>query len=508
MQISDKDMSFLQQRGITPENLAGQVQMLKDGIPCLKIQAPALVGKGIVRLDQDLQDKCVDTWYTYGQSDKQILKFVPASGAATRMFQDLFKFLDSEDTGELSPFMQLFFEKLDKFAFYGALEQAAKRIHGKTISELLESGNRKAIISALLSPEGLGYGNMAKGLLLFHKEEGKPERTPVAEHMAEGALYAANRSGKVHLHFTISEQFTEIFNQLVKDQSPVLFRRYGVEYDVTHSYQDPSTDTVSLDSEGELVHDNKGDVLLRPSGHGALLKNLNALDMDIIFVKNIDNVVPDRLKGDTVLYKKILAGYLVMLQQRIFTYLRLLESGKYTHAQLLDIEKFLEQELSIQNPSLQTLEDTELVIYLKSKLNRPVRVCGMVPRSGEVGGAPYLAYNPDGTISPQILEPSQVDKNDPQVMALMNEGTHFNPVDLVLSVRDYKGNKFDLDRFVDPMTAFVSQKSYQGKDIRVLERPGLWNGAMSDWNTVFVEVPLTTFNPVKTVNDLLRSQHQ
>ena len=251
-----------------------------------------------------------------------------------------------------------------------------------------------------------------------------------------------------------------------------------------------------------------GKLLFRPGGHGALIENLNDIDADVVFVKNIDNVVPDRLKDETVTYKKVLAGVLVTLQAKAFEYLNLLDTGKYTTEQLQEIIHFVQDDLRCRNEGIKNLEDAELVIYLRKKLNRPMRVCGMVKNVGEPGGGPFLAYNPDGTVSLQILESSQIDMNDPEKKAMFEKGTHFNPVDLVCAVRDYKGNKFNLLEHVDKATGFISYKSKGGKELKALELPGLWNGSMSDWNTVFVEVPLGTFNPVKTVNDLLREQHQ
>ena len=251
-----------------------------------------------------------------------------------------------------------------------------------------------------------------------------------------------------------------------------------------------------------------GKILFRPGGHGALIENLNEIDGDVIFIKNIDNVVPDRLKSDTVEYKKLIAGVLTDMQIKIFQYMEMLESGEYTHAQLEGIIRFMRDDLGIRNPELKKLEDADLVIYMKKKLNRPIRVCGMVKNVGEPGGGPFLAYNTDGTISLQILESSQIDKSNTEYVRMFKEGTHFNPVDLVCGIKDYKGNKFNLPDFVDPQTGFISYKSKDGKELKALELPGLWNGAMSDWNTIFVEVPLSTFNPVKTVNDLLREQHQ
>ena len=314
-------------------------------------------------------------------------------------------------------------------------------------------------------------------------------------------------AGEVNIHFTVSPEHKALFEQLVSEKKQAYEEKFSVGYDLSFSVQKPSTDTVAADMENKPFRD-KGKLLFRPGGHGALIENLNDLDADVIFIKNIDNVVPDRLKEDTVTYKKLIAGVLVTLQKQVFEYLELLDGGKYTHAQLEEIIRFLQQTLCCRKLDIKDLEDADLVIYLRKKLNRPMRVCGMVKNVGEPGGGPFLAYNADGTVSLQILESSQIDMNDPVKKEMFEKGTHFNPVDLVCAVRDYKGNKFDLVKYVDKATGFISYKSKNGRELKALELPGLWNGAMSDWNTVFVEVPLSTFNPVKTVNDLLREQHQ
>ena len=311
----------------------------------------------------------------------------------------------------------------------------------------------------------------------------------------------------MNVHFTVSGEHRALFQKLVDAKAAEYTQKYGVEYNISFSEQKASTDTIAADMENKPFRDN-GKLLFRPGGHGALIENLNDLDADIVFIKNIDNVVPDRLKDDTVTYKKLLAGVLVTLQKQAFDYLELLDSGHYSHDQLETIIRFVQQQLRCRKSDIKDLEDADLVIYLRKKLNRPMRVCGMVKNVGEPGGGPFLAYNPDGTVSLQILESSQIDMNDPEKKAMFEKGTHFNPVDLVCAVRDYKGNKFNLLQYVDKATGFISYKSKNGKDLKALELPGLWNGSMSDWNTIFVEVPLSTFNPVKTVNDLLREQHQ
>ena len=341
---------------------------------------------------------------------------------------------------------------------------------------------------------------------MFHNYPDGP-RTPLEEHLVEGALYAADDKGKVDVHFTVSPEHRSMFENLVADNAGKYEKEFDVNYRVTFSEQKSSTDTIAADMNNQPFRD-KGHLLFRPGGHGALIENLNDLDTDIVFIKNIDNVVPDRLKADTIQYKKLIAGVLVDLQRQAFEYLELLENGTYTHDQVMEIIQFLQKKLYCKNPDIKNLEDAELVLYLKNKLNRPMRVCGMVKNVGEPGGGPFLAYNPDGTISLQILESSQIDMNDPVKKAMFEGGTHFNPVDLVCAVRNYKGEKFDLNQYVDPATGLIAYKSKSGKELKALELPGLWNGAMSDWDTVFVEVPLTTFNPVKTVNDLLREKHQ
>lgn len=504
--MTPQDKEMLEKKGISEKQIEEQLACFEKGFPYLKLAAAASVENGIFAPTIDEQKKYLDAWDAYMQTDKMVVKFVPASGAASRMFKNLFEFLGAEYDMPQTSFEKTFFEKIEKFAFYADLEEACLKTTGKKIAELTGEGNYKAVVAALLESAGLNYGALPKGLLKFHKYE-DGNRTPVEEHLVEGALYAANKNGKVNVHFTVSPEHRALFKELVDKKAAAYAKKYGVDYNISFSEQKPSTDTIAADMENKPFRDN-GKLLFRPGGHGALIENLNDLDADIVFIKNIDNVVPDKLKGDTVLYKKLIAGVLVALQQKAFAYLQLLDSGKYSHEQVLEMLQFLQKKLHCKNPEVKNFEDSELAIYLKKKLNRPMRVCGMVKNVGEPGGGPFLAYNSDGTISLQILESSQIDMKDPEKKEMFEKGTHFNPVDLVCAVRDYKGNKFDLTKYVDKATGFISFKSKNGKDLKALELPGLWNGAMSDWNTVFVEVPLSTFNPVKTVNDLLREQHQ
>lgn len=504
--LNDKEL--LLKKGISEEKIAEQLACFEKGFPYLKLSAAASVdNKGILKTDEAGQKEYLAAWDAYLNGDKKVVKFVPASGAASRMFKNIFEFLGADYDIPTTEFEKKFFSCVHDFAFYDELNAACLKNAGKSIDVLVKEGNYKSVVANLLESAGLNYGALPKGLLKFHRYA-DGTRTPLEEHLVEGALYAAGKSGNVNVHFTVSAEHREMFAKLVEEKAAKYAKKFGVNYQISFSEQKPSTDTVAADMDNHPFRDGDGKLLFRPGGHGALIENLNDLDADIVFIKNIDNVVPDRLKGDTVTYKKLLAGVLVTLQQQAFEYLKVLDSGHYSHEDLENMIRFVQQRLCCRKTDIKYLEDAELVIYLRKKLNRPMRVCGMVKNVGEPGGGPFLAYNPDGTISLQILESSQIDMKDPEKKAMFEQGTHFNPVDLVCAVRDYKGDKFDLLKYVDKATGFISYKSKNGKDLKALELPGLWNGSMSDWSTVFVEVPLSTFNPVKTVNDLLREQHQ
>ena len=504
--LTQQDLKQLAQKGISEQQIETQLGQFKTGFPFLKLEAAAAIGRGIVAPTSDEGRKYVDAWQKYKAAGKRVVKFVPASGAASRMFKDMFAFVDADYDKPTTDFEKKYFDNIDKFAFYGELDAVCQKNNGKGIKALIQEGNFKAVAANMLKAEGLNYGQLPKGLLLFHNYPEGP-RTPMEEHLVEGALYAAT-NGEAHVHFTVSHEHMELFKQKVAQKADMYAKKYGIAYDITFSEQKPSTDTVAANPDGTQFRNADGSLLFRPGGHGALIENLNEIDADVIFVKNIDNVVPDRLKGDTVLWKQIIAGVLITLQKKAFEYLELLDSGKYTHDQIEEMIRFVQNDLCCRKADIKELEDADLVIYLRKKLNRPMRVCGVVKNVGEPGGGPFLTYNQDGTVSLQILESSQIDKSNKEYMEMFTKGTHFNPVDLVCAVKDYKGNAFDLPKFVDPTTGFISQKSKSGKELQALELPGLWNGAMSDWSTIFVEVPLSTFNPVKTVNDLLREQHQ
>ena len=498
--LTQHDLKQIAQKGISEQQIDTQLGQFKTGFPFLKLEAAAAIGKGIIVPTPIESKNYVAAWQQYKAQGKRVVKFVPASGAASRMFKDMFAFVDADYDMPTTPFENKFFDHIRKFAFYNELDVACQKNNGKDIKTLMAEGNYKAIAANMLKAEGLNYGQLPKGLLLFHNYPEGP-RTPMEEHLVEGAMYAAS-NGEAFVHFTVSHEHMELFKQKVAEKANFYSQKYGIRYDITFSEQKPSTDTVAANPDGTPFRNSDGSLLFRPGGHGALIENLNEIDADIIFVKNIDNVVPDRLKADTVAWKQIIAGLLISLQKKVFEYMRILDEGA-TDAQLQEIARFVKDSLCV-DPKDNTVDAN----YLRNKLNRPMRVCGVVKNVGEPGGGPFLTYNQDGTVSLQILESSQIDKSNTEYMDMFTKGTHFNPVDLVCAVKDYQGNPFDLPKFVDKTTGFISQKSKNGKELQALELPGLWNGAMSDWNTIFVEVPLSTFNPVKTVNDLLREQHQ
>ncbi len=507
MDISQKDIEQFKSKGIDIKDVTDQLSLIAKGFPYLELESAASVGNGITRIEEADMEPYIRVWDNYLKSGHSITKFVPASGAASRMFKDLFAFLDGSSDKPASDFEKKFFNGIRNFAFYPDLDECCMAALGKGVDELISLGQYKTVVSYLLEAKGLNYGQLPKGLLKFHSYK-SGARTPLEEHMAEGALYATGSDATVNIHFTVSAEHRKLFEKLADSVSQTMAKRYGTSYCISFSEQKPSTDTIAADADNRPFRNSDGSILFRPGGHGALIENLNDLDTDIVFIKNIDNVVPDHLKAPTVTGKKVLAGILVTVQNRIFEYLRVLDSKAFDDNQLKSISDFVRNTLSCRKKNIDTLSREELADWLHSKLNRPVRVCGMVQNVGEPGGGPFLAYNADGSVSPQILESSQIDLSDSSKKEMFSKGTHFNPVDLVCAVRDYKGEKFDLPSFVDRATGFISSKSKNGRELKALELPGLWNGAMSDWNTIFVEVSLKTFNPVKTVNDLLRPQHQ
>lgn len=476
--FTKEDLQQIEKHGQTPGAVERQLENFRRGFPFLHVVRAASPGDGVTVADEAEANAAVAR-YEKEAPGLGIVKFVPASGAATRMFKELFEFVNDDRRGKG---IDTLLANIEKFAFWPELKAV-----------LPAGAGDKAVVGAIVG-EGLGYGRNPKGLVTFHAyPEGA--RKAVEEHLVEGAVYAAS-NGVAKIHFTVSPEHRAGFEALLAEKIPVYEKRFGIRYEISFSVQKPSTDTIAVNPDNTPFRQEDGSLLFRPAGHGALIENLNEIDADLIFIKNIDNVTTDARRGDTIRYKKVLAGMLLDLQDRAFEYLKALEVGG---AELEPIAGFIENRLCVKLPA-----DYDSAL-LRAVLDRPIRVCGMVRNEGEPGGGPFWVANPDGTQSLQIAESSQIAPAD---LPLMQSATHFNPVDLVCGVRDSKGRKFDLRRYTDPSTGFISSKSSGGRELRAQELPGLWNGAMADWNTVFVDVPVTTFSPVKVVQDLLRPQHQ
>ncbi|MBO4417303.1 MAG: DUF4301 family protein [Bacteroidales bacterium] len=493
--FSKDDIRQIESRGASLSQIGEQIERFKKGFPAMKIASAAVPGLGIRVLSEAEAAAAADYYQSASVSGK--CKFVPASGAASRMFKDMFAGLDKLRSGEDlpadAPGARLA-AHIEEFAFYTPAMFA---------TPVDSAAYRKDTLSKLLGEEGLGYGSKPKGVLKFHRYADEV-RTAMAEHLVEAADYMRDADGVCRLVFTISPEHQSLFEAALAEVKEKFEARYGVKYDITFTYQDKATDTIAVDMANEPFRTAEGELLFRPAGHGALIYNLDKVDAELVSIKNIDNVAHEKLLPVTSLYKRVLMGEALKLRDRIFSYLRALDTP--SEELCAEIEAFLDKELCVTMPA--TASFGARVAALRAKLDRPVRVCGMVRNEGEPGGGPYVIVGKDGSTSLQILESVQIPKDDPAAMAAMAGATHFNPVDLVCLLRDYKGKKFDLLKCVDPDAGFMSSKSYQGRELKALEMPGLWNGAMSDWNTLFVEVPVETFNPVKVVLDLLRPAHQ
>ena len=516
MSFTDKDLKQIASKGLTLNAIKKQIEIFEIGIPFTHISDAATINNGIIALNENLINEYVSIFEAQ-KNNKTLLKFVPASGAATRMFKFLFQFVNEYNPKEQSlnsyinknrlKDLSLFMVGLDKFPFY---DQVVDLIKSKDIAFKTLPIQEKVwqFAKGMLDVNQLNFGNQPKGLLPFHEYKNNHISTAFEEHLYEAALYASS-DGIAKLHFTISQVYEDKFSEEFKRIQNHVEDNTGVKFDISFSYQQQSTDTIAVTLKNKPFRDSNGSILFRPSGHGALLKNLNALDADIIFVKNIDNVVVKKYKEDVAKYKKVLAGILLRLQGHIFQYLNDLDSKNISETTLKTIEDFLENELSIKiSKEYKKYTNHYKVEYLQEKLNRPIRVCGMVKNEGEPGGGPFWVKDEYSNLSLQIVESAQINLKDKKQKQILENATHFNPVDLVCGVKNYKGEKFDLENYVDHNTAFITMKTKSGKDLKALELPGLWNGSMAHWNTIFVEVPIITFNPVKTVNDLLKAPHQ
>lgn len=521
IEFSNSDLQELAVRGITKEKILAQIEIFKEGIPPAKLIKPCTVGDGITVISSAEEERLTGL-YRNAAASGRAMKFVPASGAATRMFHLLLAVMHDypdleakrlqkmaqQGNKDIQQFQQ-FFQNLRKFAFHDQLK-AFLEDRGSDIEVLISNKNYKEILTALLNPEGLNYADLPKGLIKFHQYK-TGLRNPFEEHLIEAAAYTRDREAIAHIHFTVSAPSGSEDDEISYIES--IRKHYEeqeeVQFELSYSTQKKSTDTIAVDHDNRPLHDADGTLHFRPGGHGALLENLNELQGDIIFIKNIDNVVPDRLKPETYRYKMLLGGLLVKLQNELFGYLEQLTSGEVDDSSITEMFRFAGEQLSISIPrEIENGTQKNQVKFLFNRFNRPLRVCGMVKNQGEPGGGPFWVEFPADTPSLQIVESSQLDKDDPEQLEIWNSSTHFNPVDLVCGVRDFRGQPFDLMEFRDPHGGFISRKSKNGKEVKALELPGLWNGSMAFWNTVFVEVPIITFNPVKTVFDLLRDEHQ
>ncbi|MCK0161462.1 DUF4301 family protein [Allomuricauda sp. F6463D] len=510
IELSSKDLEQLDSKGISKEKVNTQIQTFKEGIPFVQLFQAAVVGNGILRFSKKEQLELIQ-YFENNRGSLELLKFVPASGAASRMFKAMFNFLDSYNSSKekLSEYIertgdkdvQEFTENLVKFPFY---ELIMEKIRGKTASKDEEA---YLFVKEMLTENGLNYGFFPKGLLPFHTYE-TGTATPFEEHLKEAALYAKTK-GRANLHFTVSEQHDQMFINEELSVGPKISNQTETEFNITYSNQKPSTDTIAVDMQNQPFRNSDGSILFRPGGHGALIENLNDQDADIIFIKNIDNVVINKNLETVSNSKKLLAGVLKKVQTKVFSYADLMDKGNVSVEKADEIKLFLEKDLNVRFPSnYDDLSVSEQIMVLNDRLNRPIRVCGMVKNEGEPGGGPFWIKDTEGKISLQIIESAQIDMDNEQQASILQNSTHFNPVDLVCGVRNHKGEKYNLLDYIDSKQGFITGKTKEGKELKALELPGLWNGAMAFWNTIFVEVPLVTFNPVKTVNNLLKSSHQ
>ena len=513
-QLSHETISQLKEKGVTVQSALSQIETFKKGIPFIELVRPCTIEDGIDNIDAELNEY-IDTYESESEL-KNVVKFVPASGAASRMFKELLSVISrdgevtrdelmNEKSNESKAFLT-FIDNISKFAFSDELSSLLEK-DGLNLGDLLSSGEYRSIAEYTLGPSGLNYSNLPKGIIKFHNY-GDVSRTAFEEHLVEAKEYSADAKGVSRLHFTVSPEHMDRVKDLLESRNHK-YSSDGVNFEISYSIQKPSTDTLAVDMENRPLLDSEGEIVLRPGGHGALIENLNDLDCDIAFIKNIDNVVPDYLKSETYIYKKALGGYLLDLQYKIFGYLEELDAGSPEGVLIDCISNFLTDELHIEIP-LASAETSfeDRISLLRSQLDRPIRVCGVVKNVGEPGGGPFWVRDKESAVTKQIVESAQVNLKSAEQLNIWESSTHFNPVDLVCGLKNYKGEKFDLKQYVNSDMGFISHKSKEGIELKALELPGLWNGAMADWITLFVEVPLITFNPVKTILDLLRPEHQ
>ena len=513
--FSEKDIDQIISKGLSLKKVNSQIELFKTGLPFVNLQSAATINNGILKFSEENKKASINL-FDVKRNNYSIIKFVPASGAATRMFKSFFSFIEDYNpeletvnayinrTKEAS--LAVFFVGLEKLPFYKIVLEKIEDVYPDYMN-VSSDKQRYMFVKTMLESNKLNYGFYPKGLLPFHKYK-EHVATAFEEHLFEAALYASSKN-KANLHYTISEKYKDIFDDEFKKIQTIVERKTNTKFEISFSYQKEATDTIAVALDNQPFRLEDGSLLFRPSGHGALLSNLNDLNSDIIFIKNIDNVVVFKYEDEVSEYKKMLAGILINIQTKAFSYLEQLENKQLLESEIIEIAKFLTNKMHVVISSEFEKYATEYQIeYLFNKLNRPIRVCGMVKNEGEPGGGPFWVKDESGQISLQIVESAQINKKDKLQKEILKNATHFNPVDLVCGIKDYKGNKFNLEQFVDHKTAFITMKTKTGKELKALELPGLWNGSMANWNSIFVEVPLITFNPVKTVTDLLKPTHQ
>jgi hypothetical protein len=506
--IQETDLEQLKEKGISKESLNEQIERFKEGFSALKVERTATLTDGIIPFSDQQIERYKKTYTQEISKGLHPLKFVPASGAASRMFKALYQYLENPvNPGDLENNHTVVecIRDLAKFAFFNELKQYFKDedLNNPDIRTSLAAD----IIGKILNEDGLNYGFLPKGLILFHNYN-DTSRTPMAEHLFEAADYAQDRNNKAMVHFTVSPEHLDPFKEELKKVDPLSSKETKASFHVSFSFQKPHTDTVAVLPNNEPFRNKNGKLLFRPGGHGALIENLNECEADIIFIKNIDNVVIQHKLSLVTDYKKALGGLALEIRNKVFNYIIQIKEG-LSIILIREIRDFLKETLHTDIPGhLADASMGEQGAYLYQFLNRPIRVCGMVKNQGEPGGGPFWVKNKEGQATLQIVESSQIDLTNPEQKKFFEASTHFNPVDLVCITKNHEGEKFDLLKYIDNETGFISEKSVNGKTVKALERPGLWNGAMAHWLTIFVEVPVETFNPVKTVNDLLRTAHQ
>ena len=512
--FSSLDFLQIKEHGISIESIQKQMDIFKARISKSILVAPASLSNGILKLSEtDFQKKAA--FYDDHKANLKLTKFVPASGAASRMFKFLNEFLIGFDIEKESinayinrnkeSELTLFINRIDKFPFFEAVDKKLREVF-PNYDFLEEDYKNYYFIKLLLESDSFDFANKPKGILPFHKYE-THVGTAIEEHMRECASYSSSATTS-HLHFTVSEAHQSQFESIVSGLKTEVEKKSGTTLNISYSYQNKSTDTLAVDLDNNPFRNENGELVFRPGGHGALIENLNDLDADVVFIKNIDNVIQNNI-AEIALYKKSLAGIALELQQQVFGYLNAIDSNEINEENIGEIIVFLKEKLNIEvSPEFDRFTFENKIVTIKEHIDRPIRVCGMVKNEGEPGGGPFWTKQENGSVSLQIVESSQVDLTDINQVKILGSATHFNPVDLVCCIKNHKGRKFNLTQFIDHNSGFIVEKNVGKKNVKAYELPGLWNGAMANWLTVFVEVPLLTFNPVKTVNDLLKPAHQ